>query len=279
MSSEEKNNIREQHTGGIKIGTSRFKSLLESTLGDVKPLVNEQAETKVAGPIGLPPTQYYIYNKGGKFYIYQTNATQKTPILMQGAQWNNNGPGYDTQDKAEEIVQKYLPNKPSYSDVDTETEPPIEVNEEDMDDMKADSLIDMEEIIYDIKTTDCEGSSLGNMSSMGVDEDEDGNIVVFIRYCKGDDEELEYLKRKARREIVSNYGLGNIIENDLGLPHPNKTVYKKLFNSKLSEAISEVGTDSEAIYDSLCLKLDDIMENWRYESGDGGKSVWGDNEN
>jgi hypothetical protein len=40
-----------------------------------------------------------------------------------------------------------------------------------------------------------------------------------------------------------------------------------------------VGTDSEAIYDSLCLKLDDIMENWRYESGDGGKSVWGDNEN
>ena len=68
-------------------------------------------------------------------------------------------------------------------------------------------------------------------------------------------------------------------ENDLGLPHPNKTVYKELFNSKLSEAISEVGTDSEAIYDSLCLKLDDIMENWRYESGDGGKSVWGDDEN
>jgi hypothetical protein len=136
-----------------------------------------------------------------------------------------------------------------------------------------------EHINFDIKTTDCEGSSLGNMSSMGVDEDEDGNIVVFIRYCKGDDEELEYLKRKARREIASNYGVSDIIENDLGLPHPNKTVYKKLFNSKLSEAISEVGTDSEAIYDSLCLKLDDIMENWRYESGDGGKSVWGDNEN
>ena len=116
MSSEEKNNIREQHTGGIKIGTSRFKSLLESTLGDAKPLVNEN-------------------------------------------------------------------------------------DEEDTDDMKADSLIDMEEIIYDIKTTDCEGSSLGNMSSMGVDEDEDGNIVVFIRYCKGDDEELEYLKRKARKYL------------------------------------------------------------------------------
>ena len=57
--------------------------------------------------------------------------------------------------------------------------------------LSEESEYDMEEIIYDIKTTDCEGSSLGNMSSMGVDEDEDGNIVVTIRYCKGDDEELE----------------------------------------------------------------------------------------
>jgi hypothetical protein len=72
MSSEEKNSIREQHTGGIKIDTSRFRSLLESTLGNAKPLVSEQVTT------------------GG------TN--------------------------------------PSYSDEDTETAPPIEVNEEEMDD-------------------------------------------------------------------------------------------------------------------------------------------------
>jgi hypothetical protein len=72
MSSEEKNSIREQHTGGIKIDTSRFRSLLESTLGDAKPLVSEQVTT------------------GG------TN--------------------------------------PSYSDEDTENEPPIEVNEEEGDD-------------------------------------------------------------------------------------------------------------------------------------------------
>jgi len=45
MSSEEKNSIREQHTGGIKIDTSRFRSLLESTLGNAKPLVNEQSNT------------------------------------------------------------------------------------------------------------------------------------------------------------------------------------------------------------------------------------------
>jgi hypothetical protein len=58
MSSEEKNSILEQHTGGIKIDTSRFRSLLESTLGNAKPLVSEQAETKVAGPIGAAPSQY-----------------------------------------------------------------------------------------------------------------------------------------------------------------------------------------------------------------------------
>jgi len=44
MSSEEKNSIREQHTGGIKIDTSRFRSLLESTLGNSKPLVNEEED-------------------------------------------------------------------------------------------------------------------------------------------------------------------------------------------------------------------------------------------
>ena len=61
-------------------------------------------ETKVDGPFGVPPLQYYIYNKGGKFYIYQTNATQKTPILMQGTTWSNNGQGYNTQDDANNVI-------------------------------------------------------------------------------------------------------------------------------------------------------------------------------
>jgi hypothetical protein len=41
LSEEEKNSIREQHTDRIKIDTSRFKSLMESKLGDVKPLVEQ----------------------------------------------------------------------------------------------------------------------------------------------------------------------------------------------------------------------------------------------
>ena len=80
--------------------------------------------------------------------------------------------------------------------------------------LSEESEYDMEEIIYDIKTSDCEGSRFGNMASMGVDEDEDGNIVATIRYCEGDDETLEHLKMKARMEIASNYGLDNIEDDD-----------------------------------------------------------------
>jgi hypothetical protein len=43
LSSMEKQSILEQHKGGKQIDTSRFKTLLESKLGDVKPLVNEVA--------------------------------------------------------------------------------------------------------------------------------------------------------------------------------------------------------------------------------------------
>ena len=42
LSEQEKNAIREQHTGGMKVMTENFHRLLGSKLGDVKPLVNEQ---------------------------------------------------------------------------------------------------------------------------------------------------------------------------------------------------------------------------------------------
>ena len=108
LSNEEKNSIREQHTGGMKVMTENFSRLMNAKLGDAKPLVSEQVETKVAGPFGVPPLQYYIYNKSGKFYIYQTNASQKTPILMQGTTWSNNGQGYNTQDDADAVIQQQL---------------------------------------------------------------------------------------------------------------------------------------------------------------------------
>jgi hypothetical protein len=42
LSEEEKNSIREQHTGGMKVMTENFNKLLNSKLGDAKPLVNEE---------------------------------------------------------------------------------------------------------------------------------------------------------------------------------------------------------------------------------------------
>ena len=58
LSEEEKNAIREQHEGGMKVMTENFSKLLNSKLGDVKPLVNEQQVDRVinasvmGGPIG-----------------------------------------------------------------------------------------------------------------------------------------------------------------------------------------------------------------------------------
>ena len=60
-----------------------------------------------------------------------------------------------------------------------------------------------EDINYDIKSMDCEGSRFGNMSSVMVDDDD----TIVIRYCKGDYEELEYLKEKGKRLLYRNYGM------------------------------------------------------------------------
>jgi hypothetical protein len=42
LSNEEKNSILEQHTGGMNVITENFSKLLNSKLGDSKPLVSEQ---------------------------------------------------------------------------------------------------------------------------------------------------------------------------------------------------------------------------------------------
>ena len=49
LSEEEKNSIREQHEGGMKLETSRFKTLLENKSGNVKPLVENEEEEEDFG--------------------------------------------------------------------------------------------------------------------------------------------------------------------------------------------------------------------------------------
>jgi hypothetical protein len=44
LTQEEKNNILEQHDGGIKVMTENFRKLMNAKHGNSKPLVNEQEE-------------------------------------------------------------------------------------------------------------------------------------------------------------------------------------------------------------------------------------------
>lgn len=44
LSEEEKNNIREQYTGGIRIDNENFKKLTNSKLGDVRPLTEQKSD-------------------------------------------------------------------------------------------------------------------------------------------------------------------------------------------------------------------------------------------
>ena len=46
LTEEEKNSIREQHTGGMKVMTENFSKLLNSKLGDSKPIVKEEENKK-----------------------------------------------------------------------------------------------------------------------------------------------------------------------------------------------------------------------------------------
>jgi hypothetical protein len=86
-----------------------------------------------------------------------------------------------------------------------------------------------EHIEWDIRAIDCEGSRSDIGGSMRVESDEDGNPLAVIRYCKGDDKELGYLKRKARHEIEQS----NQLTSDDESLFENKNMTKKII--KLTE--------------------------------------------
>ena len=60
LSEQEKNAIREQHTGGMKVMTENFNKLLNSKLGDAKPLVSEQEQTYTSTGTNTAGQQYEI---------------------------------------------------------------------------------------------------------------------------------------------------------------------------------------------------------------------------
>lgn len=73
LSEEEKNRIREQHEGGMKINTDKFKTLTESKMGDVKTIISEQQAYTNQGD----PTLDKVLKNGllGLGYQITTNTT------------------------------------------------------------------------------------------------------------------------------------------------------------------------------------------------------------
>jgi hypothetical protein len=86
LSDEEKNNIREQHTGGKKIVIENFNKLVNTKLGDAKPFLNEdknnpkEKDPCEAGQYVLPGQNYVVGESKVKEYMKSKNikTTNKT---------------------------------------------------------------------------------------------------------------------------------------------------------------------------------------------------------
>ena len=93
LSLEEKNSIREQHTGGMKVMTENFSRLLNAKSGEVKPLVNEeeddedvvvnvddiaQEDMKCFSDVSAEDAKKVGLNHGGKYKVKKRGCMTKT---------------------------------------------------------------------------------------------------------------------------------------------------------------------------------------------------------
>ena len=110
LSAEEKNSILEQHTGGMKVITENFSKLLNSKLGDSKPLVNEQVMSTIPGKKSKDGVTYTVQKiPSGKFKIFVTTPTIKTPTdafqaFGGGEDWKE----YNSQDEAQKLIDSIV---------------------------------------------------------------------------------------------------------------------------------------------------------------------------
>ena len=94
----------------------KFNSLLESTMGDVRPLINEEFETSgstptlVAGPLGKGYLKRYVYKENDRFFIYYStfkNPEHKPDTSREDI--TNNGQGFETKDEAISVILQNTP--------------------------------------------------------------------------------------------------------------------------------------------------------------------------
>jgi len=143
LTEEEKNSIREQHTGGKKIMIENFNKLINSKLGDSKPLMEQSnvgiaklqigkeyffdvilGGRKVAGvamslqgtnsPETNTMSQKYL-TSNNQYYFEPTDDYDYSPGIKKGVYYytpNNEGPGYGKYTPSESLnVGYYLERK------------------------------------------------------------------------------------------------------------------------------------------------------------------------
>lgn len=109
LSAEEKKSILEQHTGGMKVMTENFSKLINSKLGDSKPLVNEQVQPTIQGSSKNGVTYTVQRIPSGKFKIFVTTPTIKTPTdafkaFGGGEMWKE----YNSQNEAQTVINSIV---------------------------------------------------------------------------------------------------------------------------------------------------------------------------
>jgi hypothetical protein len=121
LSEEEKNSIREQHTGGMKVMTENFSKLLNSKLGDAKPFINEQSAVANASKSALPSFKAEAVVEGdmmmefpvvglkvskGKYSMEIFDKTNNKNLVV----YNFNGPIYDAKTKEKVYTDSFFEN-------------------------------------------------------------------------------------------------------------------------------------------------------------------------
>ena len=87
LSEQEKNSIREQHTGGMKVMTENFSRLMNAKLGDAKPLVNEEKELEDTKP--TPQRSYGLDLTPQFLELMKEVYLEYKPLGREGLKKNN----------------------------------------------------------------------------------------------------------------------------------------------------------------------------------------------
>jgi len=109
ISEEEKNRIREQHTGGKKIVIENFNKLVNSKLGDAKPLISEQQTEIPTKEMSIKLLGYLVKlgedgSKKGIVGLEDLAAIKETKVYLESLR---DGKTPKPLSKPAEIVKKY----------------------------------------------------------------------------------------------------------------------------------------------------------------------------